>query len=47
VIAGVTQLRGQMPAGLQVPDAQVAFCTNIGSGSLVTDVMLLGKEDAR
>jgi hypothetical protein len=27
---------------MQVPDAQVALCTNGGSGALFSDVLLLG-----
>jgi acetyl-CoA acetyltransferase len=43
VIRGVQQLRGECPT-MQVPDAQVALCTNGGSGALFTDVLLLGRE---
>ncbi|MEY2591453.1 MAG: hypothetical protein QOJ67_3437, partial [Acidimicrobiaceae bacterium] len=43
VIRGVQQLRGTCPTG-QVPDAEVAICSNGGSGALFTDVMLLGSE---
>jgi acetyl-CoA acetyltransferase len=43
VIRGVQQLRGDCPS-MQVPDAQVALCTNGGSGALFTDVLLLGRE---
>ena len=43
VIRGVQQLRGDCPT-MQVPDAQVALCTNGGSGALFTDVLLLGRE---
>jgi acetyl-CoA acetyltransferase len=44
VIAGVMQLRGQMPAELTVPGAEVALISNNGSASLFCDVMLLGRE---
>ena len=43
VIRGVQQVRGTC-ATSQVPDAEVAMCTNGGSGALFTDVMLLGAE---
>jgi acetyl-CoA acetyltransferase len=43
VIRGVQQLRGTC-ASAQVPDAEVALCTNGGSGALFNDVMLLGSE---
>jgi acetyl-CoA acetyltransferase len=43
VIRGVQQLRGTCPT-MQVPGAEVAMCSNGGSGALFTDVMLLGKE---
>jgi acetyl-CoA acetyltransferase len=43
VIRGVQQLRGTCLTG-QVPDAEVAICSNGGSGALFTDVMLLGSE---
>jgi acetyl-CoA acetyltransferase len=41
VIRGVLQLRNQC-ATMQVPGAEVALCTNGGSGALFTDVLLLG-----
>ncbi len=41
VIRGVQQLRGECPT-VQIPGAEVAICTNGGSGALFTDVMLLG-----
>jgi acetyl-CoA acetyltransferase len=43
VIRGVQQLRGECPT-MQVPGAEVALCTNGGSGALFTDVLLLGRE---
>jgi len=43
VIRGVQQLRGEC-ATIQVPGAEVALCSNGGSGALFTDVLLLGKE---
>jgi len=43
VIRGVQQLRGACPT-MQVADAEVALCSNGGSGALFTDVMLLGSE---
>jgi acetyl-CoA acetyltransferase len=43
VIRGVEQLRGKCDTG-QVPGAEVALCSNGGSGALFTDVMVLGKE---
>jgi len=43
VIRGVEQLRGDCPTG-QVAGAEVALCTNGGSGALFTDVILLGSE---
>jgi acetyl-CoA acetyltransferase len=43
VIRGVEQLRGEC-ATAQVPGAEVALCTNGGSGALFTDVLLLGGE---
>ena len=42
VIRGVQQLRGDC-ATVQVPGAEVALCSNGGSGALFTDVLLLGK----
>jgi acetyl-CoA acetyltransferase len=41
VIRGVLQLRGTC-ATAQVPGAEVALCSNGGSGALFTDVLLLG-----
>ncbi len=41
VIRSVQQLRGTCPTS-QVPGAEVAMCSNGGSGALFTDVMLLG-----
>jgi acetyl-CoA acetyltransferase len=41
VIRAVQQLRGECPT-VQIPGAEVAICTNGGSGALFTDVMLLG-----
>jgi acetyl-CoA acetyltransferase len=41
VIRGVLQLRGECVT-IQVPDAEVALCSNGGSGALFNDVMLLG-----
>ncbi len=43
VIRGVQQVRGEC-ATAQVPGAEVALCTNGGSGALFTDVLLLGGE---
>ncbi len=43
VIRGVEQLRGGCPTG-QVERAEVALCSNGGSGALYTDVILLGSE---
>jgi acetyl-CoA acetyltransferase len=43
VIRGVQQLRGSC-ATAQVEGADVAFCSNGGSGALFTDVLLLGTE---
>ena len=43
VVRGVQQLRGECPT-LQVEGAEVALCSNGGSGALFTDVLLLGKE---
>ena len=42
VISGVEQLRGTCPH--QVDGAEVALCSNGGSGALFCDVMLLGAE---
>jgi acetyl-CoA acetyltransferase len=41
VIRSVEQLRGECVSG-QVPGAEVALCSNGGSGALFTDVLLLG-----
>jgi acetyl-CoA acetyltransferase len=41
VIRGVQQVRGTCPTR-QVPGAEVALCTNGGSGALFSDVMLIG-----
>jgi acetyl-CoA acetyltransferase len=43
VIRGVQQVRGDCLSS-QVEGAEVALCTNGGSGALFTDVLLLGKE---
>ena len=43
VIRGVQQLRGECVTA-QVPGAEVALCSNGGSGALFTDVLLLGTE---
>lgn len=43
VIRGVEQLRGTCATN-QVPGAEVAMCTNGGSGALFNDVILLGSE---
>jgi acetyl-CoA acetyltransferase len=43
VIRGVQQLRGGCPT-MQVAGAEVALCSNGGSGALFTDVLLLGRE---
>jgi acetyl-CoA acetyltransferase len=43
VIRGVQQVRGEC-ATVQVDGAEVALCSNGGSGALFTDVLLLGKE---
>ncbi len=43
VIRGVEQLRGEC-ATMQVPGAEVALCSNGGSGALFNDLMLLGVE---
>jgi acetyl-CoA acetyltransferase len=42
-IRAVQQLRGEADA-LQVPNAQVALCSNGGAGALFTTVLLLGAE---
>ncbi len=41
VIRGVEQLRGTC-VSTQIDGAEVAMCSNGGSGALFTDVMLLG-----
>jgi acetyl-CoA acetyltransferase len=43
VIRGVQQLRAECPTN-QVDGAEVAICSNGGSGALFTDVLLLGSE---
>ncbi len=43
VIRGVEQLRGSCPS-MQVDGAEVALCSNGGSGALFNDLMLLGVE---
>jgi acetyl-CoA acetyltransferase len=43
VTRGVQQLRGECPS-MQVDGAEVALCSNGGSGALFADVLLLGKE---
>jgi hypothetical protein len=43
VIRGVEQLRGTCATN-QVAGAEVAMCTNGGSGALFNDVMILGRE---
>ncbi len=43
VVRSVEQLRGRC-ASHQVPGAEVAICSNGGSGALFTDVMLLGTD---
>lgn len=43
VVRGAQQLRGEC-ATMQVAGAEVALCTNGGSGALFTDVLLLGRE---
>jgi acetyl-CoA acetyltransferase len=45
-IAAVQQLRGELPAALTVPGAQVALASNGGAGALFCDVLLLGTEPA-
>jgi acetyl-CoA acetyltransferase len=45
-IAAVQQLRGELPAALTVPGAEVALATNGGAGALFCDVLLLGRERA-
>ena len=41
VVRGVHQLRGDCPTA-QVPGAEVALCSNGGSGALFADIMVLG-----
>jgi acetyl-CoA acetyltransferase len=43
VVRGVQQLRGECTS-MQVDGAEVALCSNGGSGALFTDVLLLAKE---
>ena len=43
VIRGVEQIRGTCRSS-QVPEAEVALCSNGGSGALFNDVMLIGSE---
>jgi acetyl-CoA acetyltransferase len=43
VMRGAEQLRGNCPS-MQVEGAEVALCTNGGSGALFNDVMLLGSD---
>ena len=43
VIEGTKQLRGE-GGNRQVPDAEIAMCTNGGAGAMFTHVALLGKE---
>lgn len=43
VITAVMQLRGELPAELTVPNAEVAMVSNNGSAALTCDVMLVGK----
>ena len=43
VTRGVQQVRGECPT-MQVDGAEVALCSNGGSGALFTDVLLLGQE---
>ena len=45
-IAAVQQLRGELPAALTVPGAEVAITSNGGAGALFCDVLLLGKVPA-
>jgi acetyl-CoA acetyltransferase len=45
-IAAVQQLRGELPAELTVPGAEVALASNGGAGALFCDVLLLGTEPA-
>jgi len=42
VVRGVQQLQGRCPTN-QVPDAQIAICSNGGAGALFNDVILLGR----
>lgn len=46
VSGAVRQLRGELPAALTVPGANVALASNGGAGALFCDVVLLGKEPA-
>ena len=43
VIRAAQQLRGIVPSN-QVEGAEVALCSNGGSGALFCDVLLLGRE---
>jgi acetyl-CoA acetyltransferase len=43
VIRAVEQVRGSCET-MQVPDANVAICSNGGAGALFTDVLLVGRE---
>jgi len=43
VVRGVEQIRGECTS-MQVDNAEVALCSNGGSGALFTDVLLLGSE---
>ncbi len=43
MVRAVEQLRGTCVSG-QVTAAEVALCSNGGSGALFTDVVVLGKE---
>lgn len=45
VIAGTDQIRGRM-GPVQVPDVEVAMCTNGGAAALFMEVLLLGRESA-
>jgi hypothetical protein len=42
IVRGVQQLQGRCRTN-QVPDAQIAICSNGGAGALFNDVMLLGR----
>ena len=45
VVAGTDQIRGRM-GPVQVPDVDVAMCTNGGAAALFMEVLLLGRERA-